>query len=319
MSDLISVIVPVYNVEKYLGRCIDSLINQTHSNLEIILINDGSTDSSGKICDDFAKIDNRIKVIHQHNKGQGFSRNIGLNIASGDYIGFVDSDDAISIYMYEVLLNSLKGNSGEVATTLDTTKISNLYNNNDLQNFKVLIVENPLSYYLHHDFNSVWRRLYKAEVLKKVRFRNTKQDEDLFFTFDVMSKIRRLVKVFIPLYYYNVEPQSLSRSPLKVVLNPFDEIKVLANNMMANSSEVKQGILLNSLRFEFRQLSRATRFGIEANIQDQYSLLKPIYIKNLRKNFITILKSSIFTFNEKIQVFAIFLNIKLLKLLYRVA
>ena len=101
MDELISVILPVYNVQQYLEKCIESVVNQTYKNLEIILIDDGSTDMSGKICDEFAEKDGRIKVIHSKNGGVSAARNIGLDIATGEYIGFVDSDDWIESQMYE--------------------------------------------------------------------------------------------------------------------------------------------------------------------------------------------------------------------------
>lgn len=112
-DNMISVIVPVYNVEKYLKKCIDSLINQTYSNLEIILINDGSTDNSGIICDKYMSIDQRIKVIHQQNKGVSAARNAGLKIARGDYITFVDSDDWLENNAYSVLVADIQDNSAD--------------------------------------------------------------------------------------------------------------------------------------------------------------------------------------------------------------
>ena len=99
--ELISVIVPVYNVESYLEKCIESIQNQSYKSLEIILVNDGSTDSSGDICDKYAAHDKRIKVIHKKNGGLSSARNAGLEVANGDYIAFVDSDDYIEITMYE--------------------------------------------------------------------------------------------------------------------------------------------------------------------------------------------------------------------------
>ena len=100
MNPLISVIVPTYNVEKYLNKCVTSLINQTYVNLEIILVNDGSTDNSGSMCDDFAKNDSRIRVIHKKNQGLGMARNTGIENATGDYICFIDSDDYVSALYY---------------------------------------------------------------------------------------------------------------------------------------------------------------------------------------------------------------------------
>ena len=103
MKERISVVVPVYNVEKYLEKCVNSIVNQTYKNLEIILVDDGATDNSGKLCDELAKIDNRIKVYHKENGGLSDARNYGVERATGDYIGFVDSDDYIDAEMYEKL------------------------------------------------------------------------------------------------------------------------------------------------------------------------------------------------------------------------
>ena len=99
----ISVIVPVYNVEKYLDNCINSIVNQTYDNLEILLVDDGSKDNSGSLCDEWALRDNRIKVIHKQNGGASSARNAGLDAATGEYIGFVDADDYIDIDMYEIM------------------------------------------------------------------------------------------------------------------------------------------------------------------------------------------------------------------------
>ena len=105
MDVLVSVVVPVYKVEKYINKCIDSIINQTYKNLEIILVDDGSPDRCPQICDEYAKKDNRIKVIHKKNSGLGAARNTGIDAAKGEYIGFVDSDDWIMPNMYEEMVN----------------------------------------------------------------------------------------------------------------------------------------------------------------------------------------------------------------------
>ena len=107
MKDLISVIVPVYNVEKYIGKCVESIERQTYDNLEIILVDDGSTDTSGLICEELARKDKRIRVFHQDNKGLSEARNKGLEKAKGEYIGFVDADDVIYSKMYEKLYETL--------------------------------------------------------------------------------------------------------------------------------------------------------------------------------------------------------------------
>lgn len=115
MDELISVIVPVYNVKNYLKQCVQSIVGQTYKNLEIILIDDGSTDGSGELCDILKKTDERIKVIHEENSGLSEARNTGLNAARGKYIGFVDSDDYIEPNMYDILIKLCKKNKTSVA------------------------------------------------------------------------------------------------------------------------------------------------------------------------------------------------------------
>ena len=107
MNPLISVIVPIYNVEKYLARCVDSIVNQTYKNLEIILVDDGSPDRCPQMCDDYAEKDSRIKVVHKKNGGLSDARNAGMAVATGEYISFIDSDDWIETSMFELLLNNI--------------------------------------------------------------------------------------------------------------------------------------------------------------------------------------------------------------------
>ena len=128
---MISVIVPVYRVEKYLKRCVDSILQQTYENIEIILVDDGSPDQSGKICDDIARIDSRVRVIHKKNGGLSSARNAALEIINGDYVSFVDSDDLIHPQMFELLLNKmLENNSDVVCTGLRNFSSTNVVFNN---------------------------------------------------------------------------------------------------------------------------------------------------------------------------------------------
>ena len=116
MNDLISIIIPVFNVEEYLLECVNSVIAQTHKNLEILLIDDGSTDNSGRICDEIAVIDSRVKVTHKQNEGVSESRNTGIRMCKGDYIGFVDADDWIEPEMYQQLMDSMIENNADIST-----------------------------------------------------------------------------------------------------------------------------------------------------------------------------------------------------------
>ena len=114
MHELISIVIPVYNVEKYLKQCLDSIINQTYTNLEIILVDDGSTDNSGTICDYYSKIDKRIRVIHKKNEGQSIARNIGIKVSNGKYIGFLDSDDWVEQDMYRFLIENIEKYNADI-------------------------------------------------------------------------------------------------------------------------------------------------------------------------------------------------------------
>lgn len=157
MNPKLSIIVPVYNVEKYLEKCIISILEQTFEDFELILINDGSTDNCGAICDDFAKQDNRIKVIHKENGGQSSARNIGINIARGEYIGFVDSDDYIMPTMYEKLYKGCQKNNADISIAGWTTV--NEYGDmiNKYQISKVSFLSFMIKAY-------PWNKLYKKKL-----------------------------------------------------------------------------------------------------------------------------------------------------------
>ncbi|MBQ8615735.1 MAG: glycosyltransferase, partial [Clostridia bacterium] len=123
----ISIILPVYNVENYLDKCLTSLVNQTYQNLEIILVNDGSPDNSGEVCENWAKKDSRIKVLHKANGGVSSARNFGLDNATGDFIGFIDPDDFVELDMYEKLLNALNSQNA----TMAMCRYQNVFENSD--------------------------------------------------------------------------------------------------------------------------------------------------------------------------------------------
>lgn len=213
---LLSVIVPVYNVEAYLGRCIDSIINQTYSNLEIILIDDGSTDKSWSICKAYAEKDSRIITRQQSNSGSSVARNTGLDLASGDYIGFVDSDDWIDRNMFQLMLTFLLKNNLHVVEcgVVDSKSFKSSF---DLKKFSVdsLIEtqEEGIKRLLTSNNFSVWRRIYSKEIVQDLRFIPGKIHQDVFFTIDVLNKTKKQGYLPLPLYIYNNENESVIRSP----------------------------------------------------------------------------------------------------------
>lgn len=210
-SGLISIIVPVYNVEKYLEKCIDSILAQTYSNMEILLIDDGSTDASGIICDNYAIKDNRIKVIHRENKGVAYTRNEGLDLANGEYITFVDSDDYVNPRMYELMIQSLKKNNAQIVTCdykrvqQDENIVSaNLPHENAAE--EVLQTKNDkLEYiYLKHygEATLLWNKIYRSELWKDIRCPIGKVYEDETLTFRVLYYADKIVCIHADLYYH---------------------------------------------------------------------------------------------------------------------
>lgn len=215
---LISVIVPVYNVEVYLSRCIESIINQTYQKLEIILVNDGSKDRSGIICDDYKTIDSRIKVIHKKNGGLSDARNAGLEIAKGAYISFIDSDDWIELNMIEKLLNEAINNCAEIAIG----RRYRVYQNESkkIESFqkypgaKIMTTEKALECLMSFcGFDmSVCDKLFKRELFTNIVFPYGKTCEDSFIIYKVFSRANRLVYVNIALYNYFFRENSITRN-----------------------------------------------------------------------------------------------------------
>lgn len=170
---LISVIVPIYNVEEYLEECISSIVQQTYQNLQIILVDDGSTDGSGKICDDFAKIDGRIEVMHKENGGLVHTRKMGLSIAKGEYIGFVDGDDWINRNMYEGMMENLMLTGADF---VHTGYQKGVMEKSKLKNTLMDISKRKSEFINHYVLSSsgeenvspsIWSKLFKAELIKK--------------------------------------------------------------------------------------------------------------------------------------------------------
>ena len=203
MNPKISIIVPVYKVEPYLHKCINSLLDQTFADFELILVNDGSPDKSGEICDHYASKDNRIKVIHKENGGQASARNMGLEKAKGDYIGFVDSDDYVENDMFELLFqNAMKYGADVVEcgiNIVNRSKVLPIQNNNEFEIGDNLVALMGL---LNNRYrNCVWNKLYKKEIFETLRFPN-KLYEDGFLAFKIYYMAKKYVFIGKSKYYY---------------------------------------------------------------------------------------------------------------------
>ena len=212
MDPLISVIVPVYNVEDYLDRCIKSIVHQTYTNLEIILVDDGSPDRCPEICDEWAKKDKRIKVIHKENGGQASARNDGLALAGGDLVGFVDSDDLIAPSMYEAMYAVMKEYDCDVVecSRQDFVSETELILTAEHGQITVFNREDTIRDFLteKHLKCSVCYMLVKALIAQKVLFDAGKTHEDILWPYRVFMLSDRIAYLDSRLYFYYQRPNS---------------------------------------------------------------------------------------------------------------
>ncbi len=218
MENLISIIIPVYNGEKYLSKCIDSILSQTYQNLEIILVDDGSIDSSPKICDEYSKKDNRIKVIHKKNGGVSSARNIGIAESTGDYIGFVDSDDYIELNMYENLFKALKDNNTEISMCGYNELENNKITKSIIPNQNTISGEELLKDIFEELFRPVvWNKLFKRCLFfngsNQICFpENVTFGEDALMIVSILNATDNISIVHKALYNYNIFNNSLSHN-----------------------------------------------------------------------------------------------------------
>lgn len=210
----ISVIIPIYNVEKYLKRCIESIIKQTYSNLEIILVDDGSPDGCAKICDEYKNKDERIVVIHKKNGGLSDARNAGLEVATGEIISYIDSDDYVDLDMYEKMTKAMEEKNADIVvcgTNIDYedghTKVKCEKEEKSFNREEALI---ELNSFKSFDM-AVWNKLYKREVVDKIEFPVGKKSEDYFVMYQYFARAKKVVIINQAKYHYFQRSNSISR------------------------------------------------------------------------------------------------------------
>ena len=213
MNQTISVIVPVYNVAQYLSQCLDSILSQDYKDLEVILIDDGSTDASGQICDQYAEKDPRVRVIHQKNGGAAAAKNAGLRLASGDYLTFADSDDYLEPGAYGFLMKTL------LETNADAVQGSfrEVYRNHvEEQRIQAETLE-EYDYLLRFpkDFSCalLWNKLYRRELFEGVFFEEGHKIDDEYFTYQGFLRPRKVIRVDRVIYNYRKRASSVMSSP----------------------------------------------------------------------------------------------------------
>ena len=222
MEPLISVIIPVYKVEPYLRKCIDSVRNQTYRNLEIILVDDGSPDHCGQICDEYAAADSRIRVIHKENGGLSSARNAGIRIARGEYLGFVDSDDWIEPDMYAFLYAALEKETADLAVCgVYTHKDSNVNVGSNASLYLVQSGHDAVQTFLKlaSQGKVAWNKLYKRQLFSEIRFPEGRLWEDCFIMGQVIDKAEKVVYHMQPKYHYILRPGSITTAGYRPALH----------------------------------------------------------------------------------------------------
>ena len=267
MGNDISIIVPIYKVEKQLKKCINSILNQTFSNFELILVDDGSPDNCGKICDEYEKKDNRIKVIHKENGGLSDARNAGLDIAKGKYIAFVDSEDIIHPRMYEILFQCINKSDSDIVQC-KFKKFKNLDEVKDeLDNYNETFEEydNKTAIMDMMDNNKInvnsWNKLYKSKLFKTLRFPKGKILEDEFLTYKLLYNSRKIAYVDQELYYYYQNDNGIMNG--SSILKRLDRIEAIEERSkfflkngdkdLYNKSNSALFFALNKLYFIFKR------------------------------------------------------------------
>ena len=307
MVDL-SIIIPVYNVEQYLENCLNSILNGNLKNIELICINDGSTDNSLNILNNYAEKYNNIKVISQQNQGQGVARNLGIEIAQGEYIGFVDPDDWVEPEMFERMYNQAKKFDLDIITCNrkchfqdkikyknDWKKIKGNYTNIKKQKVTNIRPNNNLTYQdiqqtLLVSFCFCWNKIFKASLIKdyNIKFSSTRLSEDVIFILKAFLYAKKISYLNEYLYNYRESSQSISH---KITDYAFDEFQVIQElEEFFNNNPQYKNFLYENYQF-YKLFSLTHKYNQVSKNKQKLFLLKAKNILN-QKEYLLLLKKN---------------------------
>lgn len=319
MNPKISVIIPVYGVEKYLDRCVSSVVNQTYKNLEIILVDDGSPDNCPKMCDEWASRDARIRTVHRSNGGQSCARNTGLSVASGDYITFVDSDDWIVEDAYEYCVSLLNKYQGADVVQFD---IAHAYQNmrpslERKEKIEIFEGKRILEYYLDSSTRngsySVCRCLFKAPTPQKYRFREGRIHEDIDYKYKVLRDSHKMIITNQIKYCYWQEGNSTSTGSLKERdFQLYEAAEELSKMTQAETyGKIAYYGRVKKARTSFSLLCKMLIWGIGDDSLNEKEIAHRL-IKELRSN-ITILLTAPLGLKRKLVILSLGISYKMTK------
>ena len=299
-EEKISVIIPIYNVENYLERCLDTVINQTYKMLEIILVDDGSKDSSGKICDAYADKDERIVVIHKENGGLSDARNVGIKKASGKYIALIDSDDFIDKKMLEILIKNLKETKADISICayklFYNDKVKIIQNSKENIKYTIYNKREALKQLLSADdtkiTNHAWNKLYKKELFNKIYYPKGRNFEDIGTTYKLFDKSNLIVYTnYIGYYYYQRDNSITGNINLKSIKDSMYLIKQRYKFLIEEYPDFEDILFRNRANFALLHITglAKTNNKEECNSFDaiqEYNIFKEYIRENGMKNII---------------------------------
>lgn len=309
----LSIIVPIYNVEKYLSRCIESILNQTFKDFELILVNDSSTDNCKEICEKYKRMDSRIIVANKKNGGVSSARNLGIDISKGDYIGFVDSDDFIDVHMYEILLNTINAYDSDIVicdyykvNEYDIKKYEKMKSNN--KDIKVENINNidAIERIITRDIKIVvaWNKIYKRSLFDNLRYKEGVICEDEFLAHRIFYKCNKVSIINQKLYYYIQRKGSIINSPFSS--KDFDKIYAIKDRV----DFLKEKKIINLIDkaeksfVDYFVWNYFTGYQKLENIEYELKRLK----KEFNSVFYRILDNKFISLNEKITLFILYLS-----------
>lgn len=315
MKKLISVIVPVFNVEKYLEKCIESIRNQTYKNLEILLINDGSTDKSFEICNKYLEIDDRIVLLNKENGGLSSARNFGIDNAKGEYITFVDSDDFIHELMYETLVYNLEKNDCDISIiesfdiVEDMDFLPELKNNNKISVYSKI---EAIAKYMEGNFIPAWGKLYRRKIFETIRFPIGILNEDEAIMIKVFdSCTRNIVYQDVKLYFYLQRKSGSITSNKKNIKNNVDWVNNSYLNLIYLKNNYPELVTKGEARYYNSIVAMLVRL-VDLN-SIEFNNEMEIYISLLKNSKKEIIKNKDITIRFKVKCYIMIFNIKVYK------
>lgn len=291
----ISVIVPVYRVEQYIEKCVNSILSQTLADIEVILVDDGSLDNCVKICDNFANKDSRVKVLHKKNEGLSAARNTGLTLAESEYISFVDSDDYLAEDMLELLYNNIIKYSADISIC----GLYDCYEDKKIPQYaknELLVVDNKEALRLalegeKFSVNAV-NKLYKKNLFDKISFPEGKLSEDAFTIPKILAKAEKIVFDSSPKYYYVHRGQSITTSNFKRndfdVVEAYSEILEFVKENFKDLTKQAEFRLLWSYTYVFDKMILSKDFRITDDYKKTLGILRANTLKMLRNQFFSL-------------------------------